>query len=165
MTLRTNANFTVKIGTTTANSFANTTFLNTTAYATVYGPVTHTHTASGLQTINFSTPYVWDGASNIVVNVYHAGANATNNSQTYFTATTDDKVLYSTTGATPTTGTLSKNRLNVVFNGNVACGSPRVLATATVTPAPTFALSASTTSVCNGSTSAAITIADGGGII
>jgi len=156
----TNANFTVKIGSTTEASFANTNFL-TTPSTTVYGPSTYTHTASGWQVITFATPYLWDGVSNIVINVSHSGANATNNARTFYTATTDDKVLWSIT-ASPTTGTTSKNRLNIMFTEQAICGSVRTEVVATVTPAPTLTLSATTTAICAGQTSSAITATAGG---
>jgi hypothetical protein len=115
-----NNNFTVKIGTTASTAFASTTFVSTASFTTVFGPATYTHTASGLQTITFSTPYVWDGVSNIIINVTHDGADLTNNSQTYYTATATNKTLWvnSYTGTT-TTGTLSLNRLNVTFGGQI----------------------------------------------
>ncbi|ESU27360.1 hypothetical protein FLJC2902T_20650 [Flavobacterium limnosediminis JC2902] len=158
----TNANFTVKIGTTAGSSFASTAFLSTASYTTVYGPSTYTHTASGWQVINFSTPFVWDGVSNIVINVTHDGADAVNNSQTYYTTTSDNKVLWvnSYTGST-TAGSTSLNRINVMFGGQVPCSSPRVAVQATVNTAPTFALSTNATAVCNGSSSSAITISSG----
>ncbi|SEJ38963.1 hypothetical protein SAMN05660918_0200, partial [Flavobacterium terrigena] len=158
----TNANFTVKIGTVAGTSFGTNAFLSTTAFTTVYGPSTYTHTASGLQTITFTTPFVWDGVSNIVVNVTHDGADSINNSQTYYTATTDNKVLWvnSYTGST-TTGTTSLNRLNIVFAGQVPCASPRVAVNATVTSAPTFTLSTASTSICAGETSSVVTITAG----
>ncbi len=154
----TNANFTVSIATVGVNNFANTTFL-TTGFATVFGPETYTHTATGWQTINFSTPYTWDGESNIVVEVKMSGADITNNSQTYYTATTGNTVLWQTsfTGST-TTGTLSTNRLNVMFGGQVACNSARVPVLATVNTPPVLTLSAATTTICNGETSSAITL-------
>ncbi|RRJ90477.1 Ig-like domain-containing protein [Flavobacterium macacae] len=153
----TNANFNVKIGTIAANNFGNSTFLNTTAYTSVYGPLTYTHTATGWQTINFSTPFVWDGVSNIIVHVSYSGANSINNSRTYFTATTDSKVLYSTASA-PTTGTLSNNRLNVVFAGQVACSSSRVEVVATVTTPPVFTLSGNPVAICSGQSSTPVTV-------
>ncbi|TDR19692.1 Ig-like domain-containing protein [Flavobacterium cheniae] len=160
----TNANFTVRIGTTAGNNFANTTFLATTGYTTVYGPSTYTHTASGWQTITFATPYVWDGVSNIVVNVTHDGADAINNSQTYYTATADNKVLWvnSYTGAT-TTGTTSVNRLNVIFGGQAACTSTRVPVVATVSSPPALTLSAATATICSGDSSSAVTLTAGSG--
>jgi hypothetical protein len=155
----TNANFTVRIGTTSLTAFATTTFLATTAYTNVYGPATYTHTASGIQTINFTTPYVWDGVSNIVINVTHDGADATNNSQTFFTATTDNKVLWASsfTGAT-TSGNISLNRLNITLSGQVACQSARIAVVATVTPPPALTLSASTVAICEGDATAVITV-------
>jgi len=115
----TNPGFTVKIGTTTGANFANTTFLSTTAYTTVYGPSTYTHTASGWNTITFTTPFLWDGTSNIVIQTSMSGADVTNNSKTYFTATTDNKVLWANS-LTATAGTLSLNRLNVRLNAQVS---------------------------------------------
>ncbi|TRW23097.1 T9SS type A sorting domain-containing protein [Flavobacterium zepuense] len=116
----TNANYTVKIGTTALSSFANATYLATTGYTTVYGPQTYTHTASGWQVITFATPYVWDGVSNIVINITHDGADSTNNTQTYYTATAQNTVIwkYSYTGTT-TEGTASPKRLNVKFTSVV----------------------------------------------
>lgn len=115
----TNPGFTVKIGAVTEANFANTTFLNTASYTTVYGPSTYTHTASGWNTINFTTPFIWDGMSNIVIQTTMTGANATNNARTYFTATTDNKTLWANS-LTATTGTLSLNRLNVKLNAQVS---------------------------------------------
>lgn len=111
-----NAAFTIKIGTTTDSSFASTTFAATTSFTNVYGPATYTHTASGWQQIMFTTPYAWDGVSNIIINVTHNGADSTNNAQTYYTPTVLNTTLWATsfTGTT-TTGTLSLNRLNIKF--------------------------------------------------
>jgi hypothetical protein len=114
----TNASFTVKIGTTTLSALT-TSFESTTGYTTVFPAQTYTHTASGLQTINFSTPYVWDGVSNIIIDVTHAGANSTNNAITYYTATTGNTVL-TATSTSATTGTQSTQRLNIIFNANTA---------------------------------------------
>ena len=115
----TNANFTVKIGATSGANFASTAFLSTAAFTTVFGPQTYTHTATGWNTIAFTTPFIWDGESNIVIQTSMNGADSTNNAQTYFTATTDSKVLWANS-LTATTGTLSNNRLNVRLNAAVA---------------------------------------------
>ncbi|OYQ33164.1 hypothetical protein CHU92_13580 [Flavobacterium cyanobacteriorum] len=157
----TNANFTVRIATTGLTAFTGTTFL-TSGFTTVYAPQTYTHTASGWQTIDFTTPYNWDGISNIVVEVRMDGADLLNNSQTFFTATSGNTVLWATsfTGTT-TTGTLSPRRLNVRFGGQLGCLSARVPVTATVTPAPAFTLSGNAATICNGDTSPAITITAG----
>jgi hypothetical protein len=155
----TNANFTVRIGSTNLNAFANTTFLATNAFTNVFGPATYTHTASGIQTITFTTPYVWDGISNIVINVSYDGADAINNSQTFFTATTDNKVLWvnSFTGAT-VTGATSLNRLNIILAGQVACESARTPVVATINNPPVLTLSASSTTICSEVNSSPITV-------
>ena len=116
----TNANFTVRIGTTSQNTFATTAWLTPT-YTTVFPAATYTHTASGWQTINFGTPFNWDGISNLIIDIQYDGANLTNNSTTYFTATTGNTVLHSDTGGrAAAAGVLSTTRLNVQFTGNAA---------------------------------------------
>ena len=145
----TNNNFTVKIGNTALSVY--TVFVNA-GLTTVYGPSTYTHTASGVQTITFATPYVWDGVSNIIVDVTMDGVNNINNSITYFTATGSAMGGYSTNGGT--TATTTTSRLNTTFTIQSICASsPRTLVTATVTTAPAFAISnpaPATLAVCNG---------------
>ena len=108
----TNANFTVRIGNVGVQStFSGTAFLPNGGFTTVYGPATYTHAAPGWQTITFSTPYVWDGTSNIVIDVRHDGIDAINNAQTNFTTTAGNASLYGYN--TPAAGTLSTTRLNI----------------------------------------------------
>ena len=140
----TNANYKVAIGTTTATAMT-TTFA--TGLTTVYGPATYTH-AIGINMVNLTTPYNWDGVSNLIIEVTHSGANATNNSQTYFTATTDNTVAYATSGTT--TGTLSNKRLNIGFSGQTACSSARTAVAATVVTPPVLTLSAASATICAG---------------
>jgi hypothetical protein len=109
----TNANFTVKIGTTGLSVLTD--FVSNAGFTTVFPAATYTH-AIGVNTITFSTPYNWDGVSNIIIEVSHDGANSTNNAQTYYTATAGNTVAYSYNGGA--TGTLSNNRLNTAFTGN-----------------------------------------------
>lgn len=111
----TNANFVVKIGATSLSAFTD--FVPNTGFTSVFPSATYTHII-GLNTITFSTPYNWDGISNIVVEVSHDGADSTNNSITYYTATVGNTVAYSTNGGT--TASLSTNRLNTIFSGNSA---------------------------------------------
>ena len=113
----TNSGFILKLGSTASTAL--TTFEATTSYTTVFPSQTYTHTASGLQTINFATPYNWDGVSNIVVDMVHNGADATNNSETYYTATTNNSVAYTATLST-NAASLSTNRPNIVFGGQVS---------------------------------------------
>ncbi|MFN7015288.1 MAG: hypothetical protein ACK4ON_13565, partial [Bacteroidia bacterium] len=82
-------NFSVRIGNTTNTTLA--TFV-TTGLTTVYGPATYTH-AIGANTITFTTPYLWDGVSNIIVDIRQNGADSINNAITYYTATTANMTL------------------------------------------------------------------------
>lgn len=120
--------FEIRIGTTTN---ATTTAFVTTGLSQVYGPATYTH-AVGVNTINFTTPYVWDGVSNIIVDVRQLGADNTYNSITYYTGTTSNMTISATTSTLPSVNTLqtlvanasvtpstSLQRLNVVFGGQV----------------------------------------------
>jgi len=137
-----NANYTIKMGTTTQNTFS--TYI-TTGLNTVYGPINYTH-AVGNNNITFTTPFVWDGASNIVVEVTHDGIDNINNAQTYYTTTSSSMLGYSYNSST--TATTSTKRLNTTFFYQNICESPRQQITATVTPAPAFDVTNDKT-VCN----------------
>lgn len=152
----TNANYTVKIGTTTLSTFANTAF-TTPTFTTCYGPSTYVHTANGWQTINFTTPFNWDGTSNIIIEVSHDGIDASASANTLYTATTGNTVLYSY-NASDLNNTLSTNRFNVLFAGQVACQSNRLPVLATVTAPPVLTLSASTAIICESDSTPSITV-------
>jgi trimeric autotransporter adhesin len=108
----TNAAFTVKIGHEgSLVNFPSTAFLSNATYTTVYGPATYTHASPGWQVITFTTPFVWDGVSNICIDVRHNGIDAINNAQTQFTTTAGNASIFGFN--TPATGTLSTTRLNI----------------------------------------------------
>jgi hypothetical protein len=113
----TNPNFEVKIGNTSLSVLSGDFVSTATGFTTVFPSATYTHTASGLQTIPFSTPFAWDGTSNIIVEMIHSGADATNNSETYYTATAGNTVAYTTTAST-NAASFSTNRLNTTFAFN-----------------------------------------------
>ena len=144
--LPTNTNYTVKIGSTSLPTFVNNTY-TIPNFTTCYGPSTYTHTSSGWQTINFTTPYNWDGTSNIIIEVTHDGADGSSSANTQYTATAGNTVLYSYNGLA-TSNTLSINRFNVLFSGQVVCSSPRVAVSATVTTPPVLSISATTAVTC-----------------
>ncbi len=145
-----NNNYVIKIAH-TALTTAPTTFV-TTGFTTVFGPVTYTHAASGIHTFTFTTPFNWDGVSNIIVDVRHDGANAINNSQTYYTATTSAMTV-TATSTTATTGTTSTQRLNTSFTGTSSCVGPRVLVNATINTAPAITISSPQgAGICTGGT-------------
>ncbi len=93
----------------------------TTSITNVYGPTTVT-ASIGLNTINFTTPYNWDGVSNIVVDIRQTEFFGSGNAQTYYTTTPNNSVLYAystsnnpaywTSSPIPTTST---SRPNIIF--------------------------------------------------
>jgi hypothetical protein len=107
--------YTVKCGTTALSTLTD--FVNSAGFTTVFNPTTYNHSV-GLNTINFNTPYLWDGVSNIIIEVSHNGANSINNSQTFFTTTASAMLAFSTNGSA--TGTPSTSRLNIVFGGQIS---------------------------------------------
>ncbi|MFH2142514.1 MAG: T9SS type A sorting domain-containing protein [Bacteroidota bacterium] len=76
--------FEIKMGTTTANS-TTTTF--TTGLTTVYSTTSYTE-FTGWNTHTFATPFFWDGASNIVVQICFNNGSYTGNAVVFQTTTT-----------------------------------------------------------------------------
>ncbi|WP_084596031.1 Ig-like domain-containing protein [Flavobacterium beibuense] len=113
-----NDNYTVKLGATTQDVFADTNYLAEDSFTTVYGPVTYTH-AIGWNTINFTTPYIWDGVSNIVVSVSHSGADQYDNAETYYTTATGNATLYNFNNTTATTGTASSKKFDIKVSQSI----------------------------------------------
>lgn len=96
----------------------------TTGLTTVYGPVNYTVSATGDVTINFTTPYNWDGTSNIVIDVRGTGQYGSANASTQYTATTGNTVVYAYTSSSNSsfwtsnpTPTPSTSRPNIKFGG------------------------------------------------
>jgi hypothetical protein len=110
-----NTNYTVKIGTTTNAVFTNGSYLSETGFTTVFGPANYTH-AVGLNTITFTTPFVWDGTSNIVVSVSMRGIDSSSNAQTFYTDGAANSSIYNFNDLTAATGTTSSRKLNLRFN-------------------------------------------------
>ncbi|WP_339835877.1 hypothetical protein, partial [uncultured Flavobacterium sp.] len=154
-------NFSVSIGT-SSNSALST--FTTTGLSSHFGPVNYTPTL-GLNTITLTTPYNWDGVSNIIIDIRELGQYGSSNSTTYVTTTTTNTVVhgYSSTNnssyyTSSPAATPSNTRPNVIFNGQIACSSIRVPVLATVTTAPALTLSASTTAICESDSSSAVTL-------
>ena len=116
-----NTNFILKMGPIASTTLTD--FAPTGSMTTVFPSATYVH-AIGVNMITFSTPYIWDGTSNIIIDMTHSGINSTNNSKTYYTATAANQTAYSTNGAA--TGTLSLKRLNTYFNGKVTSNATTV---------------------------------------
>jgi hypothetical protein len=106
-------NFTVSIGCTSLNEFNVTTFQTglTTVFNANYSSVT------GLNTFNFSSPWYWDGTSNIILEFCYDNATTNNNDFAHNTTPAFVPSLRSTTnpGCAATTGTTLPGRVNVRF--------------------------------------------------
>ena len=109
-----NTNYTIKMGATTLSTM--TTQFLTTPMTSVFGPVAYTH-AAGWNSFAFTTPYFWDGTSNIVIQVSHMGVNSIYNAETYYTGTATNTVVfqYNVVGNLDL-GTVSSKRFNTRFN-------------------------------------------------
>lgn len=141
----TNNNYTIKMKSVAQSSFATTTFL-TDGFTTVFGPVNYTHTATGWQVFNFTTPFNWDGNSNILIELTQLGANSINNAETFYTLTSDNKGLGVQGGSalTDTSGAYITKRLNAKFR-------PDVQATVTWSPQTNLFLDQAATQPYTGS--------------
>lgn len=144
--------YTIKMATTAASTLS---AFTTTGLTNVYGPSSVTPT-SGWNTITFSTPFYWDGISNILVDIREDGAYGSANATTQYTTTAGNTCIYAyaypsapvtffTSSPTPTPTT---SRPNIRFSGSVVCSSPRIAVTATVNTPPPFTITGTQT-VCN----------------
>ncbi|WP_417351122.1 GEVED domain-containing protein [Flavobacterium alkalisoli] len=155
-------NFAVSMGATSQNA-ATTTHIDglTPVYSNAAQPLT-----VGVNTYTFTAPFMWDGSSNIVVQVCYSNVNFGGSSSTVqydnvgFVSTTytyaDNQsaadICAAVTGGVNGSGnTLTvSNRAKMILNGTVICASPRVAVTATVTEAPAIAAVASMEAICEG---------------
>ncbi len=113
--------YTIKIATTPSITMT-TTFL-TPSFTTVFGPVNYTPTMNSVNTHNFSSPYYWDGVSNLVVDICFSnqvvGNAAYQNEQT--TSSFVSTTFYQADGSngagacTKLTGATGSKRPNMVF--------------------------------------------------
>ncbi len=109
-----NANYTIRIATTAIDKFETTNYVST-AFTTVYGPVSHVHTESGWQEIVFDRAFEWDGESNLIIEFSHSGIDSLENARTYYTRTTENRLLFGYNDTS--TPDLSKIRFNIRFFG------------------------------------------------
>ncbi len=115
-------NFEIKMGCTSLTSIATW----QTGLVTVF-PSQTINISTGWNTHTFSNGFDWDGTSNIIVDICfnNQPATWTNNSPTYYTATTFNSVIYynadvnPTLCSSPTFVNISKNRPNIKFS---SCG-------------------------------------------
>lgn len=131
-------NYTISLKSTTATVLT-TTF--ETGATVVYGPTDFTPSATGNVMFTLTTPFAWDGTSNIIVEVcagLASGAWSENVSCANSTTATN-KTVYSisdsaTAPCTQTTGTITDQRPLLVATGSVAsCLAPLNVVSANVT--------------------------------
>jgi hypothetical protein len=124
----------------------------------VFNSATYTAVASSVNTHTLSTPFIWDGNSNIVIEICH-------NNSAYNTNGPSTNVKYATytynathynygdnaTQCTAPSGNdgVSLNRPNIRFGMTLGCQGARVPVVATVTPPPAITKSVPAI-VCNG---------------
>jgi hypothetical protein len=166
--------YTVKMMHTTATSL---TSFATGTPTTVYGPVNRAATV-GANTFAFATPFVWDGTSNVIVEICTDNETTTPascancfgaaNSTVRYTATSftsvygryaDNAIVCSSTTAGSSNN--NTNRPNMVLVGQIGCSSARVPVTATIASPPALTLSTSAISVCEGSSTTVVTLTAG----
>ena len=122
-------NFTIKMGCTLLNEFSATTLeFDNTAYSQVFNPKP-LNAVVGVNSIDFDSPYSWDGVSNLVIEMC-MGANPTTsipNHLFFYTPTSFNSCIYSRNDDASNTvcaqlvapafaGGVSKNRPNIVFS-------------------------------------------------
>lgn len=123
--------YTIKMGTTTASTFANGTFV--TGLTQVYNKSNYTFTSANIGWVKHTldSQYQWDGTSNIVIEITRAlsAAGPTNGANTRYTAqanTVISKQHATTDQASQTSGTKGNNRPDILFGflEPVGCESP-----------------------------------------
>jgi hypothetical protein len=114
------SDYNVKIG---ATSNATLTGFTTTGLTNVFGPEPYTATV-GANTITFTTPYLWDGTSNIIVDIRGTGSYGSANATINYTTTTGNTVVYAYSSSnnasfwtSAPTATTSTSRPNITFAG------------------------------------------------
>ncbi|WP_410881164.1 MBG domain-containing protein [Myroides sp. DW712] len=86
--------FTIRIGTTTRTAMTST-FVDSSTLTTVYNQ-SFTPSVTGFVSFTLTTPYIWDGVSNLIVETVHNAGNSGNGTGTSnrYTTTTFDSVAY-----------------------------------------------------------------------
>jgi hypothetical protein len=152
--------FTISMGSTTQTSLSTTNGFQA-GLTQVYTTATLTQ-VSGLNNFVFTTPFVWDGSSNVIIQTCWGNNNTGGSSPTVkYDATSFTSVLYalndnfdaSTACATTTGSSFSTNtsRPQFVFGANTICANPsRQSVVATIVNAPSISASATATTICSG---------------
>src|SRR5690606_11713223 len=174
-------NFSIALGTTTQNA-ATTSHIDNTLLTQVYSNALETFT-SGDNTLTFTTPYFWDGISNLVVqtnwsNENNSGSGTGGNTALVYHTTSPNmttethgdirtaaEILVTNTGGVlnalgvSSGGTTTQSaRPNTVFIATLGCNSNRTEVKVEVEPKPAFELSTDKLVSCENGTSSPVTI-------
>jgi len=153
------AGFNISIANTTSTVATGASFA-TAGFTSVY---TGAPTATvGINTFTFSTPFYWNGSSNIIVALCWSNNNGGGTAaevkydETSYTAMafyrSDNESIATVCGATTPSGTLSM-RPKMIFGNAAACEGPRVVVAANVTTAPAITVSSpQSPGICTGGT-------------
>jgi len=157
----------VKIGHSTSTNL--TAFVNNAGFSTVFTSASLLPT-SGVNTLTFSAPFVWDGTSNLILEFCHGnGASSSTMSRTCladntsYNSTIKAHVSAATNAAT-ICADVSSNLLTYtvrpqfIFNGVGGCEGTRSPVTATVNTPPALTLSAPSSNICQGTPSSTVNI-------
>ncbi len=171
-TTGTNSNMEIYIGHTNA-ALLTTTFL-TSSMQLVYSVASFTPVPNSINTHTFSSSFIWDGVSNLVIETRHVNQAAlgTSTCATFNPGFVSNLQVATATGFATATGTTSATRPLMTFNfGNNATGNytwqwnPGALSgsTVTVTPLGTTTYTASATdpvTTCAGTATVTVTVHD-----
>lgn len=130
--------FTIRMKTTAANS-ANTAFDNA-GFTTVYNTANYTD-AAGWNTHTFSTPFAWNGTSNILIETCFNNSAWTQNAEMYYTTTSFNSV---------TCYYQDMNNICSQPSGTTYMNRPNIKFTFTPNGPPTAQFTANPTATCSG---------------
>jgi len=153
--------YTIKI-TSTATNTATTTFLSP-AFTTVFGPVNYTPIVNSINTHTFSSPFPWNGSSNLLIDICLSNQVVGNASyQNYYTtASFVASTFYQADGAggagacTQTTGSTTSRRPNMTLTfgsstATVSSNTIPVTVSSSIVPSVSIALTAGSNPECSG---------------
>lgn len=153
--------YTIHMGSTTSTAMTST-FLNGGDHVLVYSNASQAIPASGAVTHTFSTPFVWDGVSNIYIQTSYSNGNvgiSSDNVQMFNTNTSFASTTYAVRdGQTPATvlalasGTALTRRPNMTLGYTAVCfSSSSSPVTVTINPVPTdITVNPAAPSICPG---------------
>ncbi|RYZ24269.1 MAG: PKD domain-containing protein [Chitinophagaceae bacterium] len=145
------AGFAISMGHTTQNSFATANTIAT--VATVYTPAGGTQTlVAGTNTFTLTTPFTWDGTSNVIVQFCYSNNNTGGTSSTVRVdaASANQTVYIYADSQTPATVCGATTTIPASGSSGTTATRPRFLITGNVAPAATFTWSVNGTTVGTG---------------